>query len=118
MGITAYVYRCADGRDCTLLGWSSKFTRVCVINAEGPSDPDDDCPAVVMVRHRTMPALHVVSLKDQASGRWTMMGGNFLHSSDSRFGELCRRLMEEGGRYTLPTHMFFGAIPIHDRIEG
>jgi len=113
MGLIAYVYRQADDNyDCTMNGWSSRFTRVCVVNAEGPFEPSDDCPAVEVVKHRTMKALHVVSVKDKESGKWTMFGGNYLACSDSRFSELCRKLTGEGA-YT-----GFGAISIHDRIEG
>lgn len=47
------------------------------------------------------------------------MGGNFLHSTDSRFGELCRDLLQQG---TPPLsfggiHFGYGAVAIHDRIE-
>ena len=127
MGLIAHVYRSADGMDCTLHGWSSRFKTVCVINAEGPFDPDENCPAVLIRRHRTMPALHIVLNQHMLEGRWTMMGGNFLHSSDSRFGEACNAIMTHGNgwpksadrvRYNIPEHMSFGAIPIHDRIEG
>ena len=40
--------------------------------------------------------------------RWTMMGGNYAATSDSRFHEAVRRITG-GGSY--------GAVPIHDRIE-
>lgn len=111
MGITAYVYREAgSSHDCTMNGWSSRFTKVCVTNAEGPFEPTPDCPAVVLVPHRTLKgAIHAISAIDQASGKWTMFGGNFLASSDSRFWELCERL---------GASRFHGAVSIHDRIEG
>lgn len=120
MGLIADVYRSverrnADGsvvqRDCTNGGWSARFHRVCVVNAEGPFAPSDDCPAVLLVKHRTLDAVHAVSVADQNSGVWTMAGGNFLHTSDSRLGELIAKLLG-------PEHRFHGPVSIHDRVEG
>ena len=131
MGITANVYRQgridADGvfhpTDCTLKGWSGNrgFNEVCVVNAEGPFEPDEKHPAVLIVRHRLPQynCLHAVLLDHYNDQRHTMFGGNFLYCSDSRFGELCVRLMSAGqcGIQTHAVHWSVGAIPIHDRIE-
>lgn len=126
MGIIANVYRTGHSdenglmrpSDCTMNGWSSLYDRVCVVNAEGPFEPDLNHPAVIVKRHRTMLSLHVVSVDDMESNRWTMFGGNYLACSDSRFGELCRKLLNEepGG---MKHNRFFGigAISIHDRVE-
>lgn len=121
MGICAYIYRTGTCRgqemglmkvdDFTNAGWSSGhgFDRVCVVNAEGPFDPSDDCPAVMLVPHRTLKgAIHAVSLHHHETGQHTMMGGNYLASSDSRFWELCERL---------GASRFHGAVAIHDRVE-
>ena len=96
--------------DCTLKGWSSYSDKVCILNAEGPFKPRDGVPGVVLVRHRTMKHVYAVSVDDHEKGLWTMMGGNFLHTSDSRFGETVRKLLDD------PT-AFVGAVPIHDRKE-
>jgi hypothetical protein len=40
-----------------------------------------------------------------------MFGGNYASSSDSRFGEAGRNMLEQ-------PEAFIGAIPIHDRYEG
>lgn len=136
MGLHANIYRAGrlntGGKilvpdDCTLNGWSGNygFDHVCVVNAEGPFEPDEQHPAVLIRRHRTMPALHVVSVAHHEAGKWTMFGGNFLYTSDSRFSELCNNLMAHGndwphkpdGRYNVHEHMSFHAIPIHDRVE-
>lgn len=120
MGIHAYVYRSgkttAAGTfipdDCTLNGWSGNFgfDQVCVVNAEGPAEPDKDHPAVMLVAHRTLRgAIHAVSVKHFDEGKWTMFGGNFLATSDSRFWELCEKL---------GASRFHGAVAIHDRVEG
>lgn len=119
MGIIANVYRQIDSAhpngttkmvDCTNNGWSSNFNTVCVVNAEGPFDPSPSCPAVILVRHRTMNRIHAVLQQHDREGKWTMMGGNFLHSSDGRFCKLARSLLDGDDPFT-------GAIPIHDRIE-
>ena len=111
MGLTARIYRdVSDTYDCTMNGWSVRYTNVCIVNAEGPFEPDDDHPAVLVRKHPRANALHVVSQIDADSGKWTMFGGNFLACSDSRFGELCRRLLRDPNAY-------IGAVQIHDRIE-
>lgn len=119
MGLIAYVYRSverqnADGsvvqQDCTNGGWSARHNRVCVVNAEGPFEPSDDCPAVMLVKHRSLAAVHAVSVADKETGVWTMMGGNYLSTSDSRFGEAIEKLLG-------PAHRFHGPVAIHDRVE-
>lgn len=44
---------------------------------------------------------YIVGLKDYLSGKWTMMGGNFGYSCDSRYRQTINNL----------------PLPIHDRIE-
>lgn len=39
---------------------------------------------------------------------WTMFGGNFGYTSDSRFSEAVRAIYDGD---------FYGAVPIHDRVE-
>lgn len=130
MGIIANVYRTGswakDGEndsavllpeDYTNRGWSRRINQVVVVNAEGPFEPTVDRPGVVIVRHRTVDALHAVSVEHHESGKWTMAGGNFLYSCDSRFGELCVRLLREGGVNFKSGHFGYGAVSIHDRVE-
>lgn len=120
MGLTALIYRpvayMQDGIDCSNNGWSNRFEHVCVVNASGPFEPSETVPAVMVVRHRTMNTLHAIAVEHYKAGVWTMAGGNFLHCTDSRFSELCVRLMEEGGVKS-PRYFSVGAISIHDRIE-
>lgn len=130
MGIIARVYRSGKSDehglmtpdDSTMNGWSRLYDSVCVINADGPFEPDANRPAVKIVRHATMHSLHAISVEDEISGKWTMFGGNFLHGSDSRFGELCRRLLmyDRRGKHYPQYENFYGigAVSIHDRIEG
>lgn len=96
--------------DCTMNGWSSHYDMVTVLNADGPFEDCRLYPGVFIRRHRSMNRLHVVSAKDEYAGRCTMMGGNFLTCSDSRFDEACRKLLDGYDQ-------FVGAIPIHDRVE-
>lgn len=117
MGLVADVFRSVKRRnedgsvvqqDCTLLGWSSKYDRVCIINVDGPFEPKDDCPAVMLVKHRTLNAVHLVSVADLEAKNWTMMGGNFVHTCDSRLREAIEKLI------SVPFH---GPVACHDRVE-
>ena len=40
---------------------------------------------------------------------WTMFGGNYATTSDSRFSELCEELLGTN---------FYGAVAVHDRVEA
>lgn len=106
MGLIIQVYR--HGKyDCTNGGVSSKFDTLTLINAEGPFEPTDDRPAVMLVAN---PYNSVVIKPVDAieAKKWTMMGGNYAATSDSRFAKAVEEIT--GTR-------FYGAIPIHDRIE-
>ena len=112
MGILADVYKNANrATDCTNNGWSNRFAQVCIVNVDGPCEPSETCPGVIVQKHRTMKSLHVVSVEDKETGVWTMAGGNFLYTSDSRFGDLATELLGEGYTFGI------GAVSIHDRIE-
>lgn len=114
--------------DCTNKGWSSRFHTCCIVNIKGPFEPNDKQPAVILRLHpsRGINSVHAVLQEHDRNGKWTMMGGNFLHTSDSRFGEFVRelhidRIKEQGmsassaERYLRNLHL--GAVAIHDRIE-
>jgi len=112
MGLNIYVHRDASSRhDCTNGGVSSLFTRLCVVNIEGPDEPREDCPPVVLESHHKG-CLRIVPAGQ--TGKWWMMGGNFGATSDSRFNEACARLLGRWGS----THGFYGAVAIHDRHES
>jgi hypothetical protein len=136
MGLIANVFRSGElagnglmrPTDCTSYGWSSIYDKVIIVNVPGPFEPESytDYVPVYIRRHRSMPALHIVSVAHEEANKWTMMGGNFLYCSDSRFRQACNDIMTHGndwphkpdGRYRIHEHMSFGAIPIHDRVEG
>lgn len=115
MGITVEIYKrdMSDSFlgdvDCTNGGESSYAKGFTVINAEGPFEPNDDYPPAELVCEepiggRKCLRLVPVSKKD----KWTMFGGNYATTSDSRFSELCDELI--GGN-------FYGAVAVHDRVE-
>lgn len=115
MGLYISVYRDADGHDCTLHGVSSRFKELCLVNADGPFEPREDRPAVLMQNHyrnclRIVPAKKVGDewVAIDGPGIGPMFGGNYGATSDSRFGELCSKLLGQD---------FYGAVAIHDRFE-
>ena len=95
------VYRDASGSDCTNGGVSSRFTRATLWRGRVPKGSTSDSIAIfelVETNARGEPYLKAVPAGET---RWTMFGGNFLWSSDSRFrNEVSER-----------------PIPIHDRVE-
>lgn len=112
MGLLAYIYRNSHLRDCTNGGFSSRVKTVCIINADGPFEPSDDCPAVILESGYNGPltndCVRAVSIDDKESGSWLMCGGNFLYTSDERFASLIKELT--GVKYSAP-------VSIHDRKE-
>lgn len=112
MGLLADIYRNSDLQDCTNGGFSSRVKTVCIINAEGPFQPSDDCPAVILESGYNGPftndCVRAVSISDKEDGKWLMHGGNFLHTSDSRFGHLTEELTGQKN---------IGPVAIHDRKE-
>lgn len=111
MGIIINVFR-ANGRDCTNNGISGKFDRLCVVNVEGPVDPDADAYPVILGDNGyggpvLFPAVQVEDEWEKASG-WFMFGGNFGYTSDSRFSRAVEQISPN----------FFGAVKIFDRQEN
>lgn len=109
-GMLVNIYRTAGG-DCTNGGVSATADKALVV---GPGIPEifaaNELPVLVLA-----PGLggfktaRLVPLVLQQAKRWTMFGGNFAYTSDSRFAEAVRAIA--GGS-------FCGAVPIHDRVEG
>ena len=108
MGIIVQVYRWSLG-DATNNGVSSRHNSLCVTNVEGPFEPSDASPAAQLVQHRSIGEhCYIVPQSVLDSGKWYMMGGNFAHSSDSRFREAVEKITDCEGSF---------AIAIHDRVE-
>ena len=106
MGMLVSVYRDGSG-DCTNGGLSSNAQQICVVNIEGPFEPDADCPAFELIRRGAMPVLVPYNgssvLSSRAGCVGPMFGGNYAASSDSRFRDA--------------TAPYYGALPIFDRYE-
>ena len=108
MGLIVSVYKDADSNyDCTMNGVTNRFTKMCVTNVDGPFDPSDDCPAVKLVEGNLPGTAKIVP--EECEGKWSMFGGNYAATSDSRFSEAIESIV--GGR-------FYGAVPVHDRVEA
>lgn len=104
-GLLVSVYRSASG-DTTAGGVSSQHNHFTLIDreVEGPFEANDERPELNLVRRTIGGQLYLHATPPQAS--WPagkagpMFGGNFIHTSDSRFGRVSRY-----------------PIPIHDRFE-
>ena len=109
MGLIVSVYKDADSNyDCTMNGVTSRFTKLCVTNVDGPFDPCDEYPAAKLVKQTFGFGSSVKVIPEEAEGKQTMMGGNYAATSDSRFSDKVEQMLG---------HHFYGAVPIHDRVE-
>lgn len=115
MGLNVSVYRDNQG-DFTLNGISANVKSLTLMNVSGPSEPSELSPAALLVKGNApgyvkivTAVMHPGSDKWVERDGWSMMGGNYASTSDSRFHDAVRRITG-GGSY--------GAVPIHDRYEG
>jgi hypothetical protein len=96
--------------DCTLGGESSYAKGLCLTNVEGPFSPSEDYPAAQLIVKDFGPmigkSLRIVP--ESKLEKWHMAGGNFGYTSDSRFGEACKKLIGHS----------YGAVMIFDRVES
>lgn len=104
MGIIVDVYRCAD-KDCSKDGISSRYSRLCVVNVDGPFEPCDDLPACRLEQGYVPNSAMIVIDGENRRG---MFGGNYAGTSDSRFGEAVSKILG-GARVNV--------VAIHDRFE-
>jgi hypothetical protein len=104
MGLTVNVYK--NGYDCTLNGISSKCNELCLINVDGPFNPDDDKPAALLVPGNLPNTVKIIPANVNQDKTWVMDGGNFAYSSDARFNNAVEKIAG-----------YRGAVSIHDRIE-
>ena len=104
MGMLAHIYDSPLG-NCSNKGLSSKFKEVCVINVEGPFDPSPDAPAVKLVKRDHG---NIVCIPVGLEDKWTMFGGAYVSTSDSRFNDAVRKL--SGYAHGFP-------VALHDRVE-
>lgn len=103
------VYRDArrGGYDCTNNGVSARFRELLVLCPDGFINVDEDNPpenlCKVVKRHLFGRDVYHIEPVAAPEGAGWMAGGNFAHTSDSRFSKLCDGL--------------YGALSIHDRQE-
>ena len=102
------VYRCAGLGDCTNGGISSRFDRLLLLCDTGFVDVDENDPPENLVklvkRHLFgIDTWHIEPVTVPEGIGW-MAGGNFAHTSDSRFTRMCEGM--------------YGAVAIHDRQES
>ena len=103
---TCFVLRPGDLSDCTNGGLSSRHTRIVIVGPDGPVAPTDlpeKLPVFVLVERNIggQPYIHVEPEERPVDSHvGPMEGGNYVHSTDSRW----RRL-------------FPYPLPIHDRFE-
>ena len=112
MGLHVYIYRDDTMGDCTANGVTSpkrNHRGLCLTNVDGPFDPCDDYPAAKLVaKTHSWGETTVRIVPEETEGKWSMMGGNYAATSDSRFNEAIAKLLG---------HKFYGALPVHDRVE-
>ena len=108
MGILVNIYR--NGSDCTNGGESASAKGFTVTNCEGPFEPCENYPAAELVVAEPIGGRKILRLiPESKKGKWTMFGGNYATTSDSRFSELCEELLGTN---------FYGAVAVHDRVEA
>lgn len=116
MGLMVDVFRASEHYDCTNKGISSKAHYLCLVNVEGPFNPDQSRPAAMLVKGNGPGLVKIVPAMPDGNRighwiprpEWCMMGGNYASTSDGRFHEAVRRIIGAQS---------YGAVPIHDRIE-
>ena len=104
-----YIYKDKLG-DCTNGGISSKnIEGLCITNINNsPYKPCKDYPAAKLVLQTFGHGSSVKIVPEEINEDVCMFGGNFAHTSDSRFTEAVEELLGQN---------FYGAVPIHDRVE-
>jgi hypothetical protein len=111
MGLIANIYK-NNGQDFSNGGLSSRVNEVTVVNVDGPFEPTEDRPAVLLVEGNARGTVKVVPALEGGDG-WTawpgsMMGGCYVATSDARFTQAVEDLLGIS---------FYGAIALHDRYE-
>lgn len=115
MGLIASILK-HNGRSYANGGLSDQHNDVTIVNVAGPFEPTADRPAVMLVHGNVRGSVKAIPAEFVA-GRWQfaqprgsvgpMMGGSYIETSDSRFGEAVAAL--GGPRYS--------PVALHDRFE-
>jgi hypothetical protein len=107
MGLNAYIYK-HDGEDYSNNGISARVNQVCLVNVDGPFDPDEEHPAVFLLAGHLNGTARIVPCEAAYAGLQVMADGCYVATSDSRFSEAIEKMLG---------HRFYGAVPLHDRVE-
>ena len=78
-----------------------------LVNVDGPFDPEPSRPAAWLLPGYVEGTVKIVPVG--VGDSWTMFGGNYAGTSDSRFTEAVEKITGA---------TFYGAVPIHDRVEN
>jgi len=112
MGLHVYFYRSDDLKGCSNNGVSETkgIKGLTITNIDAPFKPSKEYPAAKLIveKHFKHPTVRVVPEALLLDDVWTMMGGSYVASCDSRFNQK----IEE-----LTGHTFYGAVALHDRVE-
>lgn len=106
MGLNVKIFR--SDSDCTNGGISSKAAELCIVNLPGRDEPSEDCPAARLIV-RSPCGKPLLTIVPDGEERWTMFGGNYAACSGNGFSKSCSDLLG---------HEWYGAVAIHDRVEG
>lgn len=108
MGMIADIYDSPLG-NASNKGISATHKKVCIVNVEGPWEPAPDRPAVKLIARPNVGNVVCVPVDLLDAGKWTMFGGAFVYTSDSRFGDAVKEL--SGYDFAFP-------VALHDRVES
>jgi len=80
----------------------------CITNISAPFSPSSKYPPAELVLQEHFGRKTVKIIPTEVKDKQSMFGGNYGSTSDSRFSEMVERMIG---------HSFYGAVPIHDRVE-
>tara|TARA_R100000005_G_C4994339_1_gene201343 strand:- start:582 stop:911 length:330 start_codon:yes stop_codon:yes gene_type:complete len=109
MGLHIYIYK-DDLGDCTNGGASARdgVKGFCITNISAPFSPSTEYPSAELVLQENIFGKTVKIVPTEIGKRHSMFGGNYGATSDSRFSDMVEDMLG---------HSFYGAVPIHDRVE-
>ena len=104
-----------SGINCSNGGVSSTKTQLTLVNVDGPFEPTEEAPSAMLESNggNTVKVVPVwgkteVALETGKYALGPMMGGCYVATSDTRFGEALRKLGQTNS---------YIAVPLHDRYE-
>lgn len=109
MGLHVAIFKNSSSRtDCAMNGVSARHTELTITNVPGPFEPTKQAPAAKLLPG-FLPGTARIVPDEVPEGKRSMFGGNYAATSDSRFTRAVEDLIDAP---------FYGAVPIHDRVES